>query len=178
MEHTNSSPSARFPQHRPAASAPAHQKKGPHPAALTPNFTYKNFSGKTIKCLGGVECQPPILLAVPCSEPFSAPNADVLVWVASLCAGYTNVFSNTTPALLSKTHLPKNLSALIVLKQETQDTPDFCNKKIKGNIRVLRHVLSDEHCWGGNNFPCALRSSSGGPKKYPDRSQMNRRKSH
>ena len=40
--------STRFLEHRPVTSPPTNQKKAIHPAALTPNFAYKNLSLKAI----------------------------------------------------------------------------------------------------------------------------------
>ena len=74
----------RFLEHCPVTSPPASQKKVTHPAALTPNFAYKNFSLKTIREFRDFEHEPPILLAWPCNKLFSALNADVLVYLASL----------------------------------------------------------------------------------------------
>ena len=60
--------STRFLEHHPLTSPPTNQKKVTHPAVLTPNFAYKNFSPKTVR---GFEHEPPILLAWPCNKPFS-----------------------------------------------------------------------------------------------------------
>ena len=72
--------SIRFLEHRPVISPPTNQKKATPPAALTPNFAYKNSSPKTIKQFRVFEHEPHILLAWPCNKPFSAPNSDLLVW--------------------------------------------------------------------------------------------------
>ena len=40
------------------------------------------------------------LLAGPCNKPFSAPNLNVLVCLASLCVGHTNLRANTDTPLL------------------------------------------------------------------------------
>ena len=60
-----------FLGHRPVTSPPTNQKKVTNPAALTPNFAYKNFSPKTIGEFGIFEHKPPILLDWPCNKPFS-----------------------------------------------------------------------------------------------------------
>ena len=75
-EDGNSRLSTGFLEHRPVTSPPTNQKKVTHPAALTPNFAYKNFSPKTIGEFRFFEHQPPVLLARPCNKPFSAPNSD------------------------------------------------------------------------------------------------------
>ena len=62
----------RFPEHCLVTSPPSNQKKVTHPAALTPNFAYKNFSLKTIREFGFFEYEPPIFLGWPCNKPFSA----------------------------------------------------------------------------------------------------------
>ena len=43
----NFSLSSRFLEHRPVTSPPTNPKEVTHPATLTPNFAYKNFSLKT-----------------------------------------------------------------------------------------------------------------------------------
>ena len=74
-------------------SPATNQKKATHPAALTPNFAYKNFSPKTIREFGVFECEPPILLAWPCNKIFSAPNSGISVCWVSLYFGHTNLCS-------------------------------------------------------------------------------------
>ena len=65
---------ARFLEHCPVTSPPTNQNKATHPAALTPNFTYKNFSPQTIGKFGVFEHESPILFAWPYNKPFSAPK--------------------------------------------------------------------------------------------------------
>ena len=60
------------------------------PYSLHPK-AYKIFCLKTIEEFRGFEREPPILLAWPCKELFSAPNSDVLVYMASLCHGHMNL---------------------------------------------------------------------------------------
>ena len=83
----------RFLEHHPVTSPPANQKKVTHPAALTPNFAFRSFSLKTIREFRVFEHKTPILLAWPCNKPFSAPSSNVLVCLASLCVGHTNLGS-------------------------------------------------------------------------------------
>ena len=87
--------STRFLEHRPVTLPPANQKKVTHPAALTPNFAYKNISPQTIRESVVFEHEPPLLLAWSCNKPFSAPNSDVLIYLASMCIGHVNLCSVT-----------------------------------------------------------------------------------
>ena len=48
------------------------------------------------------EHEPPVLLARPCSKPFSAPDSDVSVFLASLCIRHMNLRSATCTL---RTHL-------------------------------------------------------------------------
>ena len=73
VEDGNFRLSTRFLEHCPVTSQPTNQRKATHPAALTPNFAYKNFSPKTIREFGVCEHAPlPVLFAWPCNKPFSA----------------------------------------------------------------------------------------------------------
>ena len=103
VEDGSSRLSTRFLEPRPVTSPATSQKKVTHPAALTPSFAYKNFSPKTIREFEVFEHEPPILLAWPCSKPFSAPNSDILVCLASpVQRAHTLVFGD----MLSWTHPP------------------------------------------------------------------------
>ena len=82
--------STRCLEHCPVTSPPTNQKKVTHPAALTPNFAYKNFSLKTVGEFGVFEHKPPVPLAWPYNKPFSALNSDISVCLASLYIGHTN----------------------------------------------------------------------------------------
>jgi len=83
--------STRFPEHHSTASLPTNQKKVTHPEALTLNVAYKNSSPNTTREFGSFEQGPPILLACPCKKPFSAPNSDFSVCLASLCIGHIDL---------------------------------------------------------------------------------------
>ena len=87
--------STRFLEHRPVTSPPTNQKKVTHPTALTPNVAFENSSLKAIEEFRFSEHQPPVLPAWPCSKPLSALNSDILVCLASLCVGHTNLGSTT-----------------------------------------------------------------------------------
>ena len=94
MEDGNFRLSPRFLESCPVTSPPTNQKKVTRPAALNPNFPYKNFSQKPIKEFRFFEHKPPVLLAWPCNKAFSAPNLEqrkVLVCLASVCIGHTNL---------------------------------------------------------------------------------------
>ena len=91
VEDGNFRLSTRVLEHHPVTSPPTNQKKFTHPAALTPNFAYKNFSPKTIREFGVFEHKPPVLLAWPCNKPFPVPNSETSVYLASLCLGHTNL---------------------------------------------------------------------------------------
>ena len=97
VEGSNFRLGTRFLEHHPVTSPPTNQKKVTHPAALTSNFAYENFSPKTITEFGLFEQKPPGLFAWPCKKSFSAPNCDVSVCLASLCVGHMN-FSSVTKA--------------------------------------------------------------------------------
>ena len=60
------------------------------------NFvTSSNLSPKCM--LDYIYFSAPVLLAQPCSKPFSAPNSDAPVCLASLCLGHMNLCSVTVP---------------------------------------------------------------------------------
>ena len=118
-EDGNSRLSTGFLEHRPVTSPPTNQKKVTHPAALTPNFAYKNFSPKTIGEFRFFEHQPPVLLARPCNKPFSAPNSDTWVCLDSPCTGHTNLRLATlywyfTPIFHIDTNILKSLSGTLI----------------------------------------------------------------
>ena len=82
MEDGNFRLNKRFLAPHPVTSPPTNQKKVTHPAARTPNFAYKNFSLKTFGGFGSFfEKEPRILL-----KPFSAPEVNISVCLASLCS--------------------------------------------------------------------------------------------
>ena len=83
--------SLRFLEHCPVTSPLTNHKNVIHPAALTPNFAYKNFSLKTIGELGFFERKSSLFLVWPCNKTFS----DVLVCLASLCIEHRNLHSVT-----------------------------------------------------------------------------------
>ena len=96
VEDGNFRLSTRFLGHCPVTSPPTKQKEVTHLEALTPNLAFKNCSPKTTWDYGGFEHAPsPILLAWPCNKPFSAPNFNVAVCLASLCVEHTNLGSKT-----------------------------------------------------------------------------------
>ena len=96
MEDGNFRLNTRFLEHGPVTSPPANQKKVTHPAALTRNFAYKNFSLRTIGEFGVFEHEPPILLAWPYNKLFSAPNSNVSICLAfTVHRAHELVFSNT-----------------------------------------------------------------------------------
>ena len=67
------------------------RKKSQYPAALTSNFSYKNFSLKTIREFWVFERDPPILLVWLCKKSFSSPKSFVLVCLASLCIKHSDM---------------------------------------------------------------------------------------
>ena len=71
-----------FLEHRPITSSPTNENKVTGSSALTLNFAFENFSLKTIK-VHVFEHQLPVLLAQPCNQPFSAPDSDTSVCLAS-----------------------------------------------------------------------------------------------
>ena len=90
---------------------PHHQPimKTTHPAAPAPDFAYKNSPQITGE-FRGVEPEPSTFLAWPDNKPFSAPNSDIFICLASLCVRHTNLCSITD----SKCLLPKIVKAFIV----------------------------------------------------------------
>lgn len=93
VKNGNFSVSLRFLEHCPVTSPLINHKKVIRPAALTPNFAYKNFTLKTIGELGFFECKSPLFLVWPCNKTFSAPYSGVLVCLASLCTGHRTLHS-------------------------------------------------------------------------------------
>ena len=63
-----------------------------------PNFAYKNSSPKTIREFGSFKHELSILLSWPCNKPFSIPNSNISVCLASVCIWHMN-FSWTTATL-------------------------------------------------------------------------------
>ena len=63
MEDGNLRLSTRFPEHHPLTSSQANQRKVTHP-----NYTYKNFSLKSIGEFGVWGYKPPIPLTWPCNN--------------------------------------------------------------------------------------------------------------
>ena len=51
----------------------------------------QTFPRKPSESLGIFEHKSPILLAWSCNKPFSAPNSDISVYLASLCVGHMNL---------------------------------------------------------------------------------------
>ena len=109
--------STRSLEPRPVTSPPANQKKATRPAALIPNFACKNFSARTIREFGFFEHKPPVHLAWPCNKPFSAPNSDFSVGLASLCFGHLNFLVGLASLGTGHTSLH---SVTIVLQKQTQ----------------------------------------------------------
>ena len=58
-------------------------KKSYLPVTLTPNVAFKNPSLKAIRESGSFAHDLPVLLAQPCSKPFSSPNSNVAACLAS-----------------------------------------------------------------------------------------------
>ena len=52
VDDSNFRQSTIFPEPHPVTSPPTNQKKVTHPAALIPNFAYKNFSLKAMEISG------------------------------------------------------------------------------------------------------------------------------
>ena len=100
VEDGNFRLSTRVLEHCPVTSPPTNQNKVTHPAALSPDFDYKNFSLKTILEFRILEHEPPILLARPYHKSFSAPNLNVSVCLASPCVGHRNLCLATLRQLL------------------------------------------------------------------------------
>ena len=75
--------STRFLEHH-SLTTNLSEKKSQYPAALTSNFSYKNFSRKTIREFWVFEHDPPILLVWLCNKSFSSPKSFILVCLASL----------------------------------------------------------------------------------------------
>ena len=112
----------KFLEYSPVTLPPTNQKKVTHPATLTPNFAYKNFSSQTIQEFGVFEHEPPVLLACPCNKPFSAPNSAVSVYLTSLFVRHMNFCSVTMSVRLQLSEglagaggglLPKSLMLLL-----------------------------------------------------------------
>ena len=62
------------------------------PASPLPHLAFKSALLKPFPgARGFLGHEPPGVLAWPCSKPFSAPNSDISVCLASLCVGHTNV---------------------------------------------------------------------------------------
>ena len=86
----------RFLGHHPVTSPPINQKKATHPAALPQNLPLKILPSNPSESLGfflSMSCSCSLL--GPCNKPFSAPNSDISVCLASLCIGHTKLGSTT-----------------------------------------------------------------------------------
>ena len=85
-ENGNFRLSTRFLGHHHAvASPPTNQKKVICPAAITPNFAFKNSYPRWLESLRFLSMSCLFSLLGPCSKPFSAPNSNVSICLASLC---------------------------------------------------------------------------------------------
>lgn len=80
---------------QPPATPSTNQEKGTHPEPSSQLLPIKTFFPKTIEELKFSEHKPPILLAWPCNKPFSAPNSNFSLCLASLCIGHRNLHSVT-----------------------------------------------------------------------------------
>ena len=86
IENGNFRLSTRFlGNHHAVASPPTNQKKVICPAAITPNFAFKNSYPKWLESLRFLSMMFLFSLLGPCSKPFSAPNSNVSICLASLC---------------------------------------------------------------------------------------------
>ena len=89
----------------------------------------------------------------PCNKPFSALNSDVLVCLASLCAGHMNLGSKTK-WLKSVVSILNSFSSLLntlsIISYATEVTIFFYSKQFMGN-KVIRDIitanLARKHTW-------------------------------
>lgn len=85
----------RFLDHHPVNSPPTNQRKVTQQQTSPPNSAYRNSSLKSSGSLGLLSMNCSVLLAWPGDKPFSAPNSNFSVCLASLCDGYMNLDSTT-----------------------------------------------------------------------------------
>ena len=82
MEDGNFRLSTRYLEYHPVTLPPTNQNKVTHTAALTLNFSYKNFSLKTIREFGVSQHESPILLVWHSNKHLSPPTpAFQFVWL-------------------------------------------------------------------------------------------------
>ena len=67
------------------------QKKTTHPAALTPNFAYKNVSLETIWEFMSFEHELHVFHVWRCNKSLSTPKSNLSICFASLCTGHMNL---------------------------------------------------------------------------------------